>query len=694
MSTVAEAKRWNFFRRIIKLLLLIALIALLVFLAGPKFGAIYTALTPPKMRAADTLAAPVPLEQGWSVATSEKFHSISQGTRTLPLPLAWLKALEAPKSSPLLVPFFKNKKFLHDDYILRFGFIKSDAHPHQLPLGFAVTPAQKLPGISDIEDAVGFTCAACHTSQITHGEHHFLVDGGPAITDLGRLTEALAAALGQTLVASKIPFFNGRFERFAKDVLGDAWSDAGVVQLAGELESLVKYLSSIPAGVEVIEGFARLDALNRIGNQSFAIDYNRPENYVPPNAPVNYPHIWTASWFDWVQYDGSIMAPLVRNAGEGLGVSAYLNLTAPHNEGRFSSSVDIKNLVWIEEALSGAAPHPTKTLTGLLSPKWPSELGEIDTGLAQQGHELYKEHCQSCHLPAVTDDAFWTKFSKVEYYDKDGQQQQTPEALLRVKTISLNQIGTDPAQADVLVDRRVNTAGNAGGTLDSSTWGMGLNTNVCVVEQTRYPHPKDVGYPSVEAGPYKEKYKSEKLVEARVTDGPNVLFAYALGAIVQQVNDKWFANNNIPEAHQKEYEAERPNCLRAGAGYKARPLNGVWATAPYLHNGAIATVDDLLGPPNERPDYVQLGTTRFDVEKMGVHQDSKLTKKATKRPHKRYIDGYFIVDTSLAGNSNRGHEFSNEWNADKKWDEQVKGVIGPALDEQKRKAIIEFLKTQ
>ena len=35
--------------------------------------------------------------------------------------------------------------------------------------------------------------------------------------------------------------------------------------------------------------------------------------------------------------------------------------------------------------------------------------------------------------------------------------------------------------------------------------------------------------------------------------------------------------------------------------YRARPLDGVWATAPYLHNGSVPTLEDMLKPQAERP---------------------------------------------------------------------------------------------
>ena len=242
-------------------------------------------------------------------------------------------------------------------------------NPLGLPVGAAVTRSQNLPGIGGVVDGAGFTCAACHASPLTHNGVQYIVDGGPAAIDLGLFTATLGAALAQTAVCAKLPFFNGRFDRFATNVLGDAYSDHRSVQLQTELDTLIATLAENPSDVNVVEGFARLDALNRIGNQVFAIYNHRFENYVPINAPVNYPHIWTSPWFDWVQYDGSIMGPLICNAGEVLGVAASVNTTAPDGDQRFASSVDITNLAWIESTLAGPPPYPDRSFGGLSGPR-------------------------------------------------------------------------------------------------------------------------------------------------------------------------------------------------------------------------------------------------------------------------------------------------------------------------------------
>jgi len=686
MATVKQAKRRQFVSRLIWLVAILAVIVLLSFLAGPKVGAVIEGLTPPQLPKLTRASRREWLDQNWDQAMTRKFHHISQGTRTLPLPLSWLLALEEPVNSPFLFPFVSRGKFSDNEYLLRFGFIESetsDENPHGLPIGIATTPYQSLIGINNKVTAVGFTCAACHTAHLTYGDTEYIIEGGPAATDLGQLTRALGAALGQTLISSKLPIFNGRFERFAKNVLKDgAYSDANVVLLNQELEALVTNLASLPATVDIVEGYSRLDALNRIGNQVFALDPKRFDNYVAIDAPVNYPHIWTSSWFDWVQYDGSIMQPLIRNAGEAMGVSADVNTTAPSGQQRFSSSIPIKNLKWIESALKGDSPLPKKAFSGLLSPKWPDSFPPIDRGKAELGAALYQKICKGCHLAPLDSEEIWDKkyIAPVKYY-VDGVLRQTPESLLKLKMITLQQIGTDPAQAGVLLNRTVNTAGKGSGSDLENTSGMGIDTEICG------PAPAQ---PDSPYAPPNKKYRTARLTNVPVSDGPAINFGLALGAIVQQVNDAWFAQNYISAKDRPFYEEWRPNCLRASFSYKARPLNGIWATAPFLHNGSIASLMDLLSPPEERPALLQLGDIAFDPVSVGLKRAPNLEKYAADIYNR---NGYFILDTSIPGNSNRGHEFSSAWDATKEWDQQQQGVIGPEFSRDERLGLIEYLKT-
>ena len=672
MSTVASAGRRPWRRGALILLVIVVILLVVGVLTGPKVGALVETLTPPRLPPAIPLEAQIwPGNQNWTAQQAEWFHSESQGTHTLPVPLSWFLALEEPLGSPLALPFGRKGRFAGNDYLQRFGFIATNPNPNDpqgLPIGFATSSYQTLPGLGHKDTAVGLTCAACHTGSLLYQGKRYIVDGGPAAIDLGQFTNALAAALGQTALSEKLGPFGGRFERFAKAVLGREYSDATRNALAADLDGVLGQVAGQPNGVDVTEGFSRLDALNRIGNQVFALDPHRYDNYVNINAPVKFPHIWTSSWFSWVQYDGSIMQPLIRNAGEAMGVSAQFVFDAPPQAGRFASSIAFDGLHQIEQQLAGAAPLPKKAFTGLNAPVWPDAFPRIDAAKAAEGAKLYDKHCSGCHRPALTpdvaygkapDSAFWTYFKPIRWR-QGGKDWTTKDAVLEVNIIPHGEIGTDPAQGNVLANRQVNTSGTALVRAGDFTPNMGLDIDICQPK-------KDAAR------------KDWPLDTVHVSDSAILSFAAALGGTVQLGIDEWFRVTGQSPAERLEIEGDRPNCLQAGAGYKARPLNGVWAVAPFLHNGSVPTLYDLLSPVADRPKAFLLGDPSFDPVRVG------LASRAIDAKGRTYDDkGYFILDTSRPGNRNTGHEFS---------DDKHDGVIGPALSPDDRNAIIEFLKS-
>jgi len=177
---------------------------------------------------------------------------------------------------------------------------------------------------------------------------------------------------------------------------------------------------------------------------------------------VNFPHIWNTSWFDWVQYNASIEQPMVRNAGEALGVAAPVNLMNPKG-GLFTSGVQVQKLAGMEKQIAGSQPGERNGFaatsaegrteddrpTGLKSPRWPEEvLGRIDRTRAAAGARLYDELCKGCHLPPVDTKEFWES-------DRWNPPTKYGHRHLHVKPIPLATIGTDPAQAEDMAKRKV-----------------------------------------------------------------------------------------------------------------------------------------------------------------------------------------------------------------------------------------------
>jgi hypothetical protein len=105
--------------------------------------------------------------------------------------------------------------------------------------------------------------------------------------------------------------------------------------------------------------------------------------------------------------------------------------------------------------------------------------------------------------------------------------------------------------------------------------------------------------------------------------------------------------------------------FRKTDGYTAVPLDGLWLTAPYLHNGSVPTLADLLELPEARPKKFWRGYDVFDAERVGfVSTWSEAGRVGT------------LLDVSRPGNSNAGHTY------------------GTALTPREKRALVEYLKTR
>ncbi len=124
-----------------------------------------------------------------------------------------------------------------------------------------------------------------------------------------------------------------------------------------------------------------------------------------------------------------------------------------------------------------------------------------------------------------------------------------------------------------------------------------------------------------------------------------------------------------PRSGENSMGFDRPNLITMPCGYRARPLVGVWATAPFLHNGSVPTIFDLLS--ESRPTRVRLGGTEYDPVKLGLSQDN--------------APNTFMLDTKLVGNSNAGHWFTD--------DLARKGRIGRRLTDEEKYDLIAYLKS-
>lgn len=534
-------------------------------------GACNPALPPEQKVSSVVYASP-----GWDKQTRDDYYWRQQGT--VLMPVAWFKALEEPSGAKLL----SDRSTLS-----RFGFLVDDVPEGQFPVGF--TPFQ-LGGV----ETLGMGCAACHTGQVNYKGVGIRIDGGGGLHNSALFIVTVAKAIMATAAEDE------KFDRFAKRVLGAKYGAETKNQLKMAFDAAaLKALNQ--GGYETLhnvypvdEGFGRLDALQRIANTLLGDDLHYQANKKPGTAPVRLPHIWDAPYFDWVQYNGSVRQPMIRNVGESLGVKAATNFVdvsgqVPPAPAVWASSIPVHDLHATEE-----------NLRKLKAPVWPKQLPAVDTVLAYgKGKPLYDDLCAGCHAPRPFARKDWPGVT-----------------FLQVPVVDVREVGTDGTLLTNFLER----------TYDATSLGIA--------------QPISAG-----EGLY--------VVTEQIKD-----FQYKYGA------------KPVPKDKWGEYDGFGwPNEVRGTCGYKARPLDGIWANPPYLHNGSVPSVYDLLSPAAERPSVFWVANREYDPVKLGYVSDE--------------FPGATRYDTSVIGNSNKGHEFADSDRA---------GVIGRALKKEERLAIIEYLK--
>ncbi|MDX1343048.1 MAG: di-heme-cytochrome C peroxidase [Reinekea sp.] len=641
-------------------------------------------------------SVPVYLDQGWDEADSLWFYNITQGSALLPYD--FYLSLEMENSEQLI---------RSPDVIDAFRYLPQKPtffNPDGLAVGFVKDNYKN-------KDYMGFTCAACHTGQVNYQGTAIRVDGAPAMADMVGYLTAMEKAMKQTLQETN------KQKRFVDRVIAqknDYKKEADVLADLKTWTNTLELYNTVNHS-HIDYGYARLDAFGRIynrvlqyipnrdnvfdtltsvlgadgnylltvdqahkvleeinetiiGNDQFVLIIQRLQSSEPgypalnqrnmlrvrnalfnePNAPVSYPFLWDIAQSDYVQWNGIAgnagIGPIGRNTGEVIGVFGILDwqakdpgfsisayLTKQEKKRKrvdFESSVDLVNLKRIENHLRS-----------LKSPQWPEAiLGNIDKDRAAKGKLLYAEYCQGCH----------------EIVDRNNA-----DRIIIGKFSAIEKVGTDPAMATNSVSY-TGWSGNLKHTYQSTDVGDIVIAERAPVAQLLTSVTKGVvGTPD-----------PDKNFIRRWLDW---LYNLASSFFDNPIKSSIKAGNYNPDTTADPYASLK--------SYKARSLNGIWATAPYLHNGSVPTLYDLLlpvkrdGDPDDgeyRPDTFSVGSREFDPVKVGYRTEG--------------YDG-FEFKALRTGDLNSGHEYA----AGKT--EQLNGEILPALTKEERLDLLEFLKT-
>jgi len=562
------------------------------------------------------------LDQGelWDARDRALFYYTPQGTLLHDLRYAWFQHLEVAKGQRLADPVYLARfGFIYDPVQFAPDFDGGDLNPGNFPVGFT---KHRDPLTGDAMLDIG--CAACHTGQLDYKGLSMRVDGGQPMHALAWIhPNQFLVQLIQAMVTTYVNPL--KFDRFAQAVLGTRYPydksklhDELGKSLRGFITEAVSSFTLTDGLLYRDHGFGRLDAVGRIADTVFGGDIDPSENRVT-DAPVSYPQLWDIWKFDWVQWNGSVAQPLGRNVAQGLGVKARLDLVDAEGkalppERMFDSSVLIREMHCQETVLQHLGP-----------PRWPEDiLPPIDQERVLRGKALYVQHCKGCHGPHVyshpTTDEPLTEPVRYDCAVHPGEAQPTPGKPVEWKMciVPTWDIGTDPTVVNNFLDNRY----------DASVL--------------------DPGNPALR----------------------NVSAAGGLLLLMNAVSEREFAELGIEgDARRAMQGWGRENAVRDMRGYKARPLHGVWATPPFLHNGSVRTLYQLLSPRPQRETRIWVGSREFDPVNVGYENVP--------------ADWAFELDTSEKGNSNAGHQFTDGGGV---------GVIGPELAPEQRLDLIEYVK--
>jgi hypothetical protein len=340
-------------------------------------------------------------------------------------------------------------------------------------------------------------------------------------------------------------------------------------------------------------------------------------------------------------------------------------------EERYRSSVHVEGIGLINDALRRLDP-----------PRWPEAVfGPVDRALAAKGRILFEQLCRRCHGPFPAPDpvrAFETPLRP------------PLEPLWEATAVPLEVIGTDPAAAmevaRTTVDLRPSGLTREDVQRSFSPAVQEYRRRLIELEAAAHPRASasaTAGTSSADAGAIAEALRERRQrLEAFEEDLgrldiARVPVATALGVAARLARERYYRDRGFVDAERACLDGFGAiDVPPLAVGYRARPLAGAWAAAPYLHNGSVPTLYQLLSPQIERDVRFFVSPTAFDPGTVGM-------------PTAPSGEGFWF-DTRLPGNANVGHEFRAGFAEGEEGPQY--GVVGPHLSPEERRALVEYLK--
>ena len=485
----------------------------------------------------------------------------------------------------------------------RFGFVPdtmSTANRRGLPIGLTTVHSrnQSITGL----EMVGFNCAACHVGKLTYRGKTVLIDGAPSLIDLQAYQVELKDSLDATL---KNP------ARTLEVVIElDREMRAGDTPASDKVTAY----TSDPA----VKDAANVNAIST-ADPAFQNVSSATADSTHPHAPSSAP-----TFGERLKWEVALLKARLAYLKNG---SLLVDGTEP-GPGRIDAFGAARNLLFPRDAIRMQSPV-----------SFPFIWDVPDTIQQQKASDQVWIHYDA-NTNSVLERNIGQALGMGAVFDPN-----TYKSTLRIANLHQLEILTHKLKAPVW-------PANIFGQVDQAKAKVGeqiFDATCLDCHRNQLFAVKEIGTDPQRATSFGQPV------------GKKVPFPAAVKPILDGLKMRAFSDDNIPAADRAAMDA--PNVVwRATGQYFARPLHAAWATGPFLHNGSVPTLWDLLHP-DKRPARFSVGNHEYDPSRLGFVTTPAATGES------------WTFDTSQPGNSNTGHTF------------------GANLTEDQKSALLEYMKT-
>ncbi len=563
------------------------------------------------------------IDVGLTEEESNHLHHIAQGTNLFPVAL--LNSLKDKDTGE-----FMSQRLEH------YGFLPStatkDVNPYGLPVGLGSSDA---PFLGTQIPEVGLNCSACHTGELEYEGQKLRIDGAPNMIDIESwsvdMAESAQVVLKDPAEAFEflIRFVTQLHPNTQKPLHEQLGIDPNVMDLLSQAKEKIKQGPPPPPGLPGPVGAGEnLGKAVEIAKHFHQIHKHlQTGDSLPPMAPGDdQGHLLATSKL------GNILFLLKERVAFAQKTVDAIKRSPAAGPGRDDAWNLVELMVMNDTKAVLKAPICVPHLFGNAEFEFfhcdSNTTSIMDRNMAQGvalGADVYEDGNSTSIIPRNVNEA--------DLLLEKIQAPQWPEIFP-----PLDQ--TLAEQGKTLFEKKIH-----------SVDGTMMSCQDCHGKKEGKTIPID----HVKTNPIRWATFNVKTPER---DGPEMLMQ--LWDKVKLVKSATMQLHNVPNEEWQSWERKEP-IWRTSDGYVARYLAGIWASPPYLHNGSVRTLYQLLLPEDQREKSFYVGSRKFDPKEVGYSN--------TPGPMA------FEYDTSKAENTNTGHNF------------------GAHLTDDERYALIEYLKS-